>query len=64
MLEVGGRLYLGKKPLGAHHHRQLGLQDLESDLALVLQVIGQEDGGHAAFTEFTLDAVAALEGRV
>jgi hypothetical protein len=32
--------------------RQLGLQDPESDLARLLQVIGQEDGGHAACADY------------
>ena len=40
--------------------RQLGLQDLERDLTLVLQVIGQVDGGHAALTQFSFDGVAAF----
>jgi hypothetical protein len=43
---------------------QLRLQDLERDLALVLEVVGQVDGGHAAFAELTLDGVSAFEGGV
>ena len=38
--------------------------DLEGDLALVLEVVGQVDSGHPALTDLTLDAVAALEGGV
>jgi hypothetical protein len=40
MLQVGGRLDLGQESLGTDHHRQLGLQDLQGDPALVLQVLG------------------------
>ena len=49
---------------GTDDGSQFGLQDLERDLALVLDVLAQINGGHAAFTERGLDAVAALEGCV
>ena len=49
---------------GTDDGSQFGLQDLERDLALVLDVLAQISGGHAAFTERGLDAVAALEGCV
>ena len=38
---------------------ELGLQDLEGNLPLVLDVVSQVDRGHAALTEFGLDAVVA-----
>ena len=41
-----------------------GLQHLERDLAIVLEVLAQVHGGHAAFTEMAKDAIAAGEGRV
>ena len=64
MLEVGRGLDLGQEALGPNYGSQLGLQHLEGDLALVLEVIGQIDRRHAALTEFTLDGVAAFEGCV
>ena len=64
VLEVGRDLDLGQKALGAHHRGQLWLEDLEGDLALVLQVVGQIDRGHPALAELALNVVAALEGRV
>jgi hypothetical protein len=63
-MERRRRLDLGQEALGSDDGRQLGLEHLERDLTLVLHVVGQEHRGHAALTEFTLDAVAALEGRV
>ena len=60
MLEVGSRLDLGQEPLGSDDRRQFGLQNLERHLPLVLDVVRQVDGRHAALTEFGLDAVAAL----
>ena len=35
-------------------------QGMERALALVLEVVGQVDRGHAAFTKLTLDGVAAF----
>ena len=71
MLEVGGGLDLDQEPLGPDHGGELGPQDLEGDLAIVLEVLGEIDGGHAAGTQLALDAVAigqcsgeAVEGRV
>jgi len=43
-----------------HDCRQLGLQDLERDLPLVLQVVGQVDGRHPALAELPQDPVAAF----
>ena len=62
VLKVGRRLDLGQKPLGSDHGSQLGFQDLERNLALVLQVVSQIDRGHAALTELSLDGVAAFQG--
>ena len=45
VLQVGGRLDLSQEPLGSDYRREFGLQDLQRDLALVLQVLGQVDGG-------------------
>ena len=38
----------------------LGLQNLQTDLALVLEVVGQVDCGYTALAELTLDGVAAF----
>ena len=50
------------EPLGAEHGGELGLEDLERDLAVVLEVLGEVDGGHAALAQLALDAVAVGEG--
>ncbi len=62
VLEVGGGLDLDHEPLGPEHGGQLGLQDLEGHLAIVLQVLGQVDGGHAALPQLPLDPVAVGQG--
>ena len=62
MLQVGGELDLLEEPIGAEHGRQLGVQDLDGNMATVLDVFGEVHGRHAALTELALDAVAVGEG--
>ena len=62
MLEAGGDLDLAGEALGAECGGQLGAEDLDGDAAVVLEVFGEIDGGHATLAELTLDAVAAGEG--
>ena len=61
MVEPGGEADLGKEPLPAQHCGQLGLQHLERDVAIVLEVVGEEDGGHPAAPELPVDGVGAGE---
>ena len=63
VLEVGCGFDLGQETLGADQGGQLGLQNLEGDLALMLQVIGQIDRGHATFAELalTVEVVQRME---
>ena len=61
VLQIGGDLDLGEKPLYAEHCTELRLEHLERDVALVLDVVSEVDGRHAAFSELTLDGVAAGE---
>ena len=64
VLQVRGGRDLGEEALGSDDRREFGTQDFERDFALVLDVLGQVDGRHAAFTEFALDAVLAVQGGV
>src|SRR3970282_1333180 len=54
-------LYPDHKPLGCKHRRQLGLEDLERHLAVVLQVLGEVDRGHAALAKLAFNTVAIVE---
>ena len=63
MLQVGDGLDLAEEPLGADDGREVGPEDLDGDLALVAEVAGEVDGGHAALAQLALDAVAVGEGR-
>ena len=56
----GGRDLLHES-LSAKHRSEFGLQQLERDVPLVLDVLAEIDRGHAALTELALDAVATSE---
>ena len=58
VLQRGGGLDLHHKPLGAEDRGELRLEDLEGDVAVVLEIAGQIDGGHAAPTELALDPIS------
>ena len=60
--EAGRDLDLTEKPLRTQGSRDFGLQDLDGDSAMVLQVLGEIDGCHPTAAEFALDRVALSEG--
>ena len=62
MVEVCRDLNLTQKTLGSQRRGQFGPQDLHSDLAVVLEVLGQVDRGHATTANLLLDGVAVCEG--
>ena len=64
MSRVRCGLDLGQEALGTNDRGRFGLEDLECDLTLVLEVVGQLHGRHSALAELTLDRVAALQGGV
>src|SRR4029079_13207771 len=61
MLQRRRRLDLDDESLGAQHGREFGLQGLDRDLALVLEVVREIDGRHAARTQLALDPVPVGE---
>jgi hypothetical protein len=62
VLEIGGELDLLEEPLRADDGGQLGVQHLDGDVAVVLEVLGEVHRGHAARAELALEAVAVGEG--
>ncbi len=58
MLQVGRGPDLAQEPLGADHGRELGPHELDGDLAVVPQVLGEVDSRHAALAELALEAIA------
>ena len=49
-------LDLAQEPLGAERGGELRAQHLDRDVAVVLEVVREVDGGHAAAPELALDA--------
>ena len=61
MAEAGGGGDLLQETLGAEGGGQLWAEDLEGDLALVLEILSEVHRGHPAPVAFALDAVAVGE---
>ena len=61
MLQTGRRVDLALEPLRAEARGQLGVEHLEGDEAVVLEVAGEEDGRHPAAPELSLDRVAVAQ---
>jgi hypothetical protein len=61
MLQAGGELDLSKEALGAERSGELGVEDLERDRAVVLQVLGEENRGHPPTPELPLQSVASAQ---
>jgi len=51
-----------QEPIASDHGREFRPQDLDRDLTIVLEVVGQVDCGHAALSQLPLEAVAVGEG--
>ena len=61
MLQPGGEPDLALEPLGPEGGGELGVEHLERDRAVVPEVLGEVDRGHAAAAELALERVAALQ---
>ena len=61
MLQAGGEADLALKALGAERGGELGVEHLEGDRPVVLEVVGQEDRGHAPAPELALERIAVLQ---
>ena len=62
MLEPGGEVDLALEALGAEGGGELGTENLEGDQAVVLEIPGEVDRGHATAAELALEQVAVTEG--
>ena len=61
MLERRRRLDLDDEPLSAEHRRKFRFENFDGDFAIVLEVVREIDGRHAAGAELALDAIAVGE---
>ena len=62
MLQLRRRLDLGEESLGAEGRGELGMQDLDRDVAIVPEVAREIDRRHSADSDLAVDTVSALEG--
>jgi hypothetical protein len=62
MVQVGRNSDFVEEPFSPNNERQLGLQDFDRHLPVVLEVAGQIDSRHAPSANFPLDCVAVGEG--
>jgi hypothetical protein len=61
VLQVGDGLDLAEKPLGADDRGKLGPEHLDGDLPIVLEILREIHGRHAARTQLPLDPIAVGE---
>ncbi len=57
MLQTGSEFDLALEPLGTQDRGQLGMQHLQGNRPVMLQVAGQVDRGHAPATELSLEGI-------
>ena len=60
--KTGYRFDLTQEAVRTNSCGQLRVQDLDRDLAVVLQVLGEEDGRHPAAAELGFDGIPVGEG--
>jgi hypothetical protein len=63
VLEIGYDPDLTEESVGTERGGKLGAENLERDLALVPQVAGEVDGGHATLSQFPLQLVSVSQRR-
>ena len=61
MIQARGQLNLSKKALAAERFGEIGMQHFDRDFPIVLEVVGQVDGGHPARAELAVEAIAIGE---
>jgi hypothetical protein len=57
MLQPRGHPDLALEPVGSHRSAELGMEHLECDWTVLLEIVRQIDGRHAASAELLLDPV-------
>ena len=62
MMQIGGDFNLAEEPLGTNDDGEFGPEHLDRHFAVVLQVLGEVDGRHAAAPDLSLDGVAVGKG--
>ena len=61
MVELGRDGDLAEEPLGAERVGKFRVEDLDRHLTVVLEIVGEVDGGHAALAELALEQVTVAQ---
>jgi ribosomal protein S1 len=61
MIQARGQLNLSKKALAAERFGEIGMQQFDRDFPIVLEIVGQVDGGHPARAKPAVEAIAIGE---
>ena len=64
MIEAGRDADLAEESLVGDRAREIGIEHLDRDVAVVLQIAREEHGRHAAMPELALDRVPPAERRL
>jgi hypothetical protein len=64
MLQAGAEPDFAEEAIGAQDLGQVGMDDLECDGPVVPEIVGQEDPGHAAAAQLTVDPETVGQGRL
>jgi hypothetical protein len=62
MAKPGSHLDLSQEPLIPEPGRQVGVENLQGDATMKLEILCQVDRGHAAATELALEGIAVAQG--
>jgi hypothetical protein len=62
MLESSGESDLAMEALRSERVGEIGVKDLQGNRAVVFEIAGEMDGGHATTPELTLERVATAQG--
>ena len=61
MLKIGGELYFLEESLGTDDRGELGMENLDCDLAMMSRVFREKYCRHSTATELTLDAISIAQ---
>ena len=64
VLQPRRRLDFGEEAIAAECSTEIGVQHLDGDVAVVLEIMREIHGGHPAGAELAVDAIAVGEGQV
>jgi hypothetical protein len=62
MVQLGGHPDLPQKPLSPQDLGQMGMEHLQRDVSVVLEITREINHGHAAVADLALNGIVPVEG--